>query len=78
MTTPATDSEMLVYALYHSAVVSGRAAGSTRLGKMAIGGIPPKLDFTPRDVGMVVMDVAVLPWRPRTLILNRDSFQPIF
>ena len=59
MTTPATDGKMLVNALYHSAVVSGLAVGYARLGKMAIGGPPPKLDFTPRDIGMVVVDVAL-------------------
>ena len=59
MTTPATDGKMLVNALYHSAVVSGFAAGYARLGEMAIGGSSPKLDFTPRDVGMVVVDVAL-------------------
>ena len=58
MTTPATDGKMLVNALYHSAVVSGIAAGYARLGKMAMGGSPPKLDFTPRDVGMAIEDVA--------------------
>ena len=50
---------MHVNALYHSAVVSGLAAGYARLGKMAIAGSPPKLDFTPRDVGMVVVDLAL-------------------
>ena len=50
---------MLVNALYYSAVVSGFAIGYTRLGKMVIGGAPPKLDFTARDVGMVVVDVAL-------------------
>ena len=59
MTTPATDGKMLVNALYHSAIVSGLAAGYARLGKMAIGGRLPKLDFTHRDVGMVVVDVAL-------------------
>ena len=59
MTTPATDGKMLVNALYHSAVVSGLAVGYARLGKMAIGGAPPKLDFTPRDVGMVIVDTAL-------------------
>ena len=59
MTTQATDGKMLVNALYHSAVVSGLAAGYARLEKIAMGGSPPKLDFTPRDVGMVVVDVAV-------------------
>ena len=59
MTTPATDGKMLVNALYHSAVVSGLAMGYARLGKVAIGGPPPKLDLTPRDIGMVVVDVAL-------------------
>ena len=45
---------MLVNALYHSAVVSGIAMGYAQLGKMAMGGSTPKLDFTPRDVGLVV------------------------
>lgn len=59
MTTPATDGKMLANVLYHSTVVSGLAMGYSRLGKMVIGGAPPKLDFTPRDVGMVVVDVAL-------------------
>ena len=60
MTTPATDGKMLVNALFHSVVVYGLAAGYARLGKMAIGSSPPKLNFTPRDVGMVVVDVALV------------------
>ena len=62
MTTPATDGKMLLNALYHGAVVSGLAARYAWLGKMAIGVAPPpptKLDFTPRDVGMVVVNVAL-------------------
>ena len=59
MTTPATDGKMIVNALYHSAVVSGLAMGYARLGKMAMGGSPPKLDFAPRGVGMVILDVAL-------------------
>lgn len=59
MTSPATDGKMVVNALYHAAVVSGIAAGYARLGKMALGGSPPKLDFTPRDLGLVVADVAL-------------------
>ena len=59
MTTSATDGKMLVNVLYHSAVVSGLAAGYARLGKMVIRGSPPKVDFTPRDVDMVVVDVAL-------------------
>ena len=59
MTTPATDRKMIVNALYHSTVVSGLATGYARLGKMAMGSSPSKLDFTPREVGMVVLDVAL-------------------
>ena len=63
MTTPATDSKMLVNALYHSAVVSGLAAGYARLGKMA-------LDFTPRDIGMVVVDLALAMATKHMLIIQ--------
>ena len=59
MATPATDGKMLVNALYHSEVVSGLAAGYARIGKMAIEGSPPKLDFTPGEDGMVVVGVAL-------------------
>ena len=68
MTTPATDGKMLVNALYHSAVVSGLAVGYARLSKMVIGGAAPKLDFTPRDVGIVVVDVALAMATKDTLI----------
>ena len=59
MTTPATDGKMLVNALYHSAVVSGLAIAYSRIGKSLVGGPPPKLDYTPRDIGMIVVDVAL-------------------
>ena len=59
MTTPAADGKMFMNALYHSAVVSGITMGYARLGKMAMGGSTPKLDFTPRDVGMVIADIAL-------------------
>ena len=59
MTTPAVDGKMIVNALYQSAFVSGLAMGYARLGKMAVGGGTPKIDFTPRDVGMVILDVAL-------------------
>lgn len=50
---------MLVSVLYLSAVVSGLATGYARLSKMAIGGYLTKLDFTLRDVGMVIMEGAL-------------------
>ena len=59
MSTPSTSGKMLANAFYHSAVVSGLAIGYSRLGKMAIGGVSPKLDLMPRDVGMVIIDVAL-------------------
>ena len=59
MTTPATDGKMLVSTLYHSAVVSGFAIGYVKLGKALMGGPTPRLDYTPRDIGMVVGDVAL-------------------
>ena len=69
MTTPTTDRKMIVNALYQNAVVSGLATEYTRLGKMAMGGSPPKLDFVPRDVGMVVLDVA-LAMGTKDLLIN--------
>ena len=59
MTTTAPDGKMLVNALCHSMVVCGSRVRYARLGKMETGGSSPKLDFTPRDVGMVVVDVAL-------------------
>ena len=56
---PAADGKILVNTLYHSAVTSVLAMGYARLGQMALGGPAPKLAFTARDVGMVVIDVAV-------------------
>ena len=59
MTTPTADGKMLVNELYHSAVVSSLAVGYAWLVKMANGGSPPELNFTTRDVGMVVVNVAL-------------------
>jgi hypothetical protein len=57
MTTPAADGKMVVNVLYHNA--AGLAMGYSRLGKMFIGGAAPKLDFTPRDIGLVVVEVGL-------------------
>ena len=53
------DSKQLVNAPYHSTVVSGLAVGYAKLGQMALKGPLPKLDFTPHDAGMVVLNVAL-------------------
>ena len=65
MTTPATDGKMLVNALYHSALVSSLAAGYARLGKMAIGGSPTKLDLRPATMALSWW-TSLSPWRPKT------------
>lgn len=44
--------------LYHAAVVGGLAIGYAKLGQMVFKGAMPRLDFTPRDVGMVVLDLS--------------------
>ena len=75
MTTPATDGKMIVNALYHSAVVSGLAMGYARIGNMGDGGSPPMLDFTPRDAGMVVLDVA-LAMATKDLLIKQGVLPP--
>ena len=54
-----TDGKVVVNTLYHSAIVSGLAIAYASLGKKFLSGAAPKLDFVPRDVGMVVVDVAL-------------------
>lgn len=54
-----TDGKMLVNTLYHGAVVTVFALSYARIGKMVFGGVYPKFDFSPRDVGMVVADVTL-------------------
>ena len=44
--------------LYHAAVVGGLAIGYAKVGQMVFKGAMPKLDFTPRDIGMVVLDLS--------------------
>ena len=75
MTAPATDGKMIVNALYHCDLVSGLAMGYARLGKMAMGGSPPKLNFTPRDAGMVVLDVA-LAMTTNDLLIKQGVLPP--
>ena len=59
MATPVTEGKAIVNTLYHDAMVSGLAIGYSKLGRMAMGGSAPKVDFTPCDAGMVVVDVAL-------------------
>jgi hypothetical protein len=48
----------LVNELYHAAVVGGLALGYAKIGQMVFKGPLPKLDLTPRDAGMVVLDLS--------------------
>ena len=59
--TPATDGKEVANTLYHDTVISGLAIGYAQLGKMIVKGPAPKLDWsTPRDIGMVVLDVTLM------------------
>ena len=66
--TGPTERKMLINALYHSAVITGLAMGYSRLGKMAIGGPSPKLEPTGRDIGMVIVEVALAMFTKDMLI----------
>ena len=45
--------------LYHAAVVGGLAIAYAKVGQMVFKGPLPRLDITsPRDVGMVVLDLS--------------------
>ena len=44
--------------LYHAAIVGGLAIGYAKLGQMVFKGPMLRLDLTPRDAGMVVLDLS--------------------
>ena len=48
----------IVNDLYHAAVVGGLAIGYAKLSQMVFKGPLPRLDLTPRDAGMVVLDLS--------------------
>ena len=64
----AADGKKLVNGLYHSALVSDTAIGYSCLGKMLVGGGPPKLDLTPRDAGMLISSLTLTMVTKDTLI----------
>ena len=53
------DGKQIVNAVYHGAMVSGLAMGYAHLTQMVLKGSIPKLDLTPRDIGIVVLDVTL-------------------
>ena len=49
----------IVNDLYHAAVVGGLAVGYAKLGQMAFFKGPlPRLDLTPRDAGIAILDLS--------------------
>ena len=59
MPAPSADGKQLANLAYHSAVVSGLAAGYAALSKKIVKGATPKLDFAPYDLGIVILDVSL-------------------
>ena len=44
--------------LYHAAVVGGLAVGYAKLSQMVFKAPLPRLDLTPRDAGMAILDLS--------------------
>ena len=53
------DGKAIANTLNHAALVGGFAIGYAKLGQMAIKGPLPKLDLTPRDSGLLLMNVSL-------------------
>lgn len=51
------EGKTLINDLYHAALISGLAIGYAKLGQMVVKGSLPKLDITPRDIGMLTLDL---------------------
>ena len=63
-----TNGKMLVNAIYQSAVISGIAIGFAKVVKMGFGGAVPRLDYTPRDFGLVITNITLAIAAKETLI----------
>ena len=48
----------IVNDVYHAALVAGLTIGYAKLSQLILKGSTPKLDFTPRDFGMAVLDIS--------------------
>lgn len=55
----ASDEKSIANTVYHGATVAALTIGYARLGKVVMGGPLPKLDLSPRDTGLVVMEVVL-------------------
>ena len=59
ITSSTPTQKNIVNDLYHAAVVGGLAIGYAKLGQMVFKGPLPRLDLTPRDAGMAILDLSV-------------------
>ena len=58
MMSSSPTSKNIANDIYHAAVVGGLALGYAKIGQMVFKGPMSRLDLTPRDAGMVVLDLS--------------------
>ena len=58
MMSSSPTSKNIANDIYQAAVVGGLALGYAKMGQMVFKGPMPRLDLTPRDAGMVVLDLS--------------------
>ena len=58
MMSSSPTSKNITNDIYHAPVVGGLALGYAKIGQMVFKGPVPRLDLTPRDAGMVVLDLS--------------------
>ena len=58
MISSSPTSKNIAKDIYHAAVVGGLALGYAKIGQMVFKGPMPRFDLTPRDAGMVVLDLS--------------------
>ena len=59
MMSSSPTSKNIANDLYHAAIVGGLAIGYAKISQLVFKGPMPRLDLTPRDAGMVVLDLSV-------------------
>ena len=52
------EGKTIINDLYHASIVGGLAMGYAKLSQMVFKSSLPRLDFTPRDAGMFVLDLS--------------------
>ena len=58
MMSSSPTSKTIANDIYHAVVVGGLVLGYAKIGQMVFKGLMPRLDLTPRDAGMVVLDLS--------------------